>query len=255
MQKPINNDYFRSIFTTKQVYYLSDSFTRDPIYNALVKMKVLELFAGSRSFSKVAEQRGHKVFTSDYKDFEGIDYVCDILDFDISKVPFEPDVIWASPPCTYFSVASIGHHWNKDHTPKTNEAILGVEIVQKTLDIINELNPSVYFIENPRGKLRKLDVVRNLQRATICYCKYGEDRMKPTDIWSNFINTAFSYGWQPRPMCFNGNPHCHHQYAPRGSKTGTQGIKGNYLRSIVPEELCREIIESVEKCTTFELTH
>jgi len=206
-------------------------------------MKVLELFAGSRSFSKVAEEMGMETFTTDYKDFEKIDYVCDILDFDINKIPFKPDIIWASPPCTYFSVASIGHHWNKDHTPKTKEAILGVMIVQKTLDIIKELNPKYFFIENPRGKLRKLDVIKDIPRTTIAYCQYGDTRMKPTDIWTNNLKDWFNEkGWKPRPMCKNGMP-CH-ESAPRGSKTGTQGIKGNYLRSIVPAELCKEILKS-----------
>ena len=45
-------------------------------------MKVLELFAGSRSFSKVAEEMGMETFTTDYKKFDKIDYVVDILEFD-----------------------------------------------------------------------------------------------------------------------------------------------------------------------------
>ena len=200
-------------------------------------MKVLELFAGSRSFSKVAEEMGMETFTSDFKPFDKIDYVVDILDFDVSKLPFKPDVIWASPPCTYFSVASIGHHWNKDHTPKTEQAKLGVKIVQKTLDIINFLKPDYFFIENPRGKLRKLDVVKDILRATVTYCQYGDNRMKPTDIWTNNTN------WKPRKICKNGMP-CH-ESAPRGSQTGTQGLKGNYERSIVPYELCKEILKSL----------
>ena len=213
-------------------------------------MKVLELFAGSRSFSKVAEEMGMETFTSDFKAFDNIDYVVDILDFDINKIPFRPHIIWASPPCTYFSVASIGHHWNKDHSPKTEQAKHGVKIVQKTLDIIEFLKPDFFFIENP---LRKLEVIKHIPRTTVCYCQYGEDRMKPTDIWSNFIfeeNTLLSddnrlQGWKPRKMCFNGNINCHHQPAPRGSQTGTQGIKGNYLRSIVPHQLCQEILQSL----------
>lgn len=217
-------------------------------------MKVLELFAGSRSFSKVATEMGMETFTTDYKAFDKIDYVVDILDFDINKIPFRPDIIWASPPCTYFSVASIGHHWNKDHTPKTEQAKLGVKIVQKTLDIINFLKPDFYFIENPRGKLRKLDVVKKIPRTTVCYCQYGDDRLKPTDIWSNFILEEhpllsldnMEQGWKPRPMCNyrQKNCICHHEKAPRGSKTGTQGLKGNYERSIVPYELCKEILKS-----------
>ena len=87
-------------------------------------MNVLELFAGSRSVGKAAESLGYNVFSSDINEFEGIDYAVDILEFDINKVPFTPDIIWALPPCTYFSVASIGKHWNKDHTPKTKQAKL-----------------------------------------------------------------------------------------------------------------------------------
>ena len=201
-------------------------------------MKVLELFAGSRSFSKVAEELGHETYTTDFKPFDKIDQVCDIFDFDIDKIPFKPDIIWASPPCTYFSVASIGHHWNKNHTPKTKEAVLGVKIVQRTLDIIKELNPGIFYIENPRGKLRKLPVIQSVPfRRTIWYCQYGDTRAKPTDIWTNDMF------WIPRPMCHNGNKNCHHEVAPRGSRTGTQGLKGNYERSVVPYELCKEILQ------------
>ena len=205
-------------------------------------MKVLELFAGSRSIGNTAESLGHTVFSSDINAFEGIDYVVDIFDFDVSKVPFIPDMIWASPPCTYFSVASIGKHWNKDNTPKSDNAILGVNIVKKTLEIIShfsEINPDlVWYIENPRGKLRKLGIIDNKFLNTVTYCQYGDSRMKPTDIWTN--NDI----WNPRPMCKNGSP-CH-TAAPRGSRTGTQGLKGNYERSKIPTGLCLEVIGDAE---------
>ena len=209
-------------------------------------MKVLELFAGSRSIGKAAESLGYKVYSTDLNDFEGIDYPIDILDFDTTKVPFKPDIIWASPPCTYFSVASIGKHWNKDHTPKTEQAIFGVKVVSKTIQIIKELNPKYWYIENPRGKLRKLDIVKGLPRTTVWYCTYGDKRAKPTDIWTNNLRSVFNPdGWQPRPECFNGNKNCHHESAPRGSRTGTQGLKGNYERSKIPNELCLEILKAI----------
>ena len=208
-------------------------------------MKVLELFAGSRSIGKACESLGYEVFSSDITDFGGIDYVVDILEFDISKVPFKPDIIWASPPCTYFSVASIGKHWNKDHTPKSENALKGVAFVEKTIEIIKELKPKYWYIENPRGKLRKLDIVKGLPRTTVWYCKYGDTRAKPTDIWTNNLRSLLNpNGWCPRPECKNGNKNCHHESAPRGSQTGTQGLKGNYNRSKIPEELCLEILNS-----------
>lgn len=199
-------------------------------------MKVLELFAGSCSFSNVAKEYGYETFTTDYNNFDGIDYVTDILQFDYNELPYKPDIIWASPPCTYFSVASIGKHWNKDNTPKSIEAITGMAIVNKTKEIINTLQPKYFVIENPRGKLRKLDLLNSFNRVTVTYCQYGDNRMKPTDLWHNL-------DWTPRPMCKNGMP-CH-VAAPRGSQTGTQGLKGNYERSKVPYELCKEILEYI----------
>ena len=209
-------------------------------------MKVLELFAGSRSIGKAAESLGYEVYSSDLNDFEGIDYPIDILDFDSSKVAFKPDIIWASPPCTYFSVASIGKHWNKNHTPKTEQAVFGVKVIKKTIQIIKELNPKYWYMENPRGKLRKLDFMQSLPRTTVWYCTYGDTRAKPTDIWTNNLRSVFNPdGWQPRAECFNGNKNCHHESAPRGSRTGTQGLKGNYERSKIPNELCLEILKAI----------
>jgi len=202
-------------------------------------VKVLELFAGSRSIGKVAEELGYEVFSTDIEPFEKIDYVVDIFDFDVLKVPFKPDIIWASPPCTGFSVASIGHNWIKEndkYIPKSETARQGMRIVIKTIEIINYFYPEYYFIENPRGMLRKMQFIQNLKRHTVTYCQYGDERMKPTDIWTS------SKKWIPRPMCKNGDP-CHIS-APRGSKTGTQGRKNAYERSKIPRELCLEVLKS-----------
>lgn len=202
-------------------------------------MNVLELFAGSQSIGKQAEKLGMNVFSSDLIEFEGINYPVSILDFDVTKVPFQPNIIWASPPCTSFSVASIGHHWTGGkgaYIPKTDGARLGLELVKKTIEIIEHFQPTFWFMENPRGVLRKLPVVQGLPRKTVTYCQYGDERMKPTDIWTNSIL------WVPRPMCKNGDP-CH-VAAPRGSRTGTQGRSNAYERSKIPDELCFEVLKS-----------
>jgi|10_taG_2_1085330.scaffolds.fasta_scaffold29118_4 site-specific DNA-cytosine methylase len=212
-------------------------------------MLILELFAGSRSFSKVAEERGHSTFTTDIEAFTNIDYVIDILDFDINKVPFVPEVVWCSIPCETYSVASISCHWTGGkgaYIPKTKRAIKGLEIAKKTMTIIEiykQINPSlIWIIENPRGLLRKLDIIPNKYINTVTYCQYtrGNElpRMKPTDIWTNLKS------WKPRKMCKNGDP-CHIS-APRGSRTGTQGLKSSYERSRIPAQLCLELLKTIE---------
>jgi hypothetical protein len=109
---------------------------------------------------------------------------------------------------------------------------------ENVVKLIKDLNPKYYFIENPRGGLRKMRFMQGLPRYTVTYCQYGEERMKPTDIWTNHPDPRF------KPPCKNGDP-CHVS-APRGAKTGTQGIKGAKDRAVIPQQLCEHIVDICE---------
>lgn len=211
-------------------------------------MRVLELFAGTRSIGKAFEKHGHKVYSIEWdKDFENIDWYEDIGKItaqDIIDRFGHPDVIWASPDCTSFSIAAIGHHRRKNLEtgnldPVSDYAKFCDNVDQHVLDLIRELKPKYWFIENPRGGMRKMTWMQGLPRYTVTYCQYGDTRMKPTDIWTNHPDPKF------KTPCHNGDP-CH-EPAPRGSKTGTQGLKGSIDRSRIPDKLCEHIVEICEK--------
>ena len=212
------------------------------------KMKILELFAGTRSIGKAFEARGHEVFSVEWsREFENIDLYADIMTVtaaDILKKFGRPDVIWASPDCTTFSVAAISRHRRKNPEtgnldPVSEYAKFCDKVDQHVLELIKELEPKFYFIENPRGGMRKMTWMHGLPRYTVTYCQYGDTRMKPTDIWTNHPDPKC------RPACKNGDP-CH-QPAPRGSQGGTQGLKGSKERSVIPAMLCDHIVSICEE--------
>lgn len=214
-------------------------------------MKTIELFAGTKSFSKVMAKYGHETFTVDNDPELEPDLCVSIHDFMVQQMSYGPtDVLWASPPCTTFSVASISHYWTEGK-PKNEKALEGIRILKKTIELIKEIQPKYWFIENPRGMMRKVidDIFKEVgitdyKRNTVSYCQYGSKIMKPTDIWTNLKT------WNGK-MCKNGAP-CHER-AGRGAKTGVQGIynlewekaRGNSAkaRGVVPPELFEEIIK------------
>lgn len=212
-------------------------------------MKVLELFAGTRSIGKAFGKAGHEVFSVEWdKNFKDIDLYADVGKLTkndvVSLCGGIPDVIWASPDCTTFSIAAISHHRRKNAETGNLDAVSDYAkfcdaVDQNVLRLIRELNPKFYFIENPRGGMRKMIWIKDLPRYTVTYCQYGDKRMKPTDIWTNHPNPKF------KPMCKNGDS-CH-ESAPRGSRTGTQGLKGAKERSVIPAELCEHIVRICEE--------
>ena len=216
-------------------------------------MKVLELFAGTRSIGRAFEERGHEVFSVDWdRQFDDIDWYGDVefLTADMVLDMFgRPDVVWQSPDCTSYSVAAISTHRRRE--PDGN--LRAITPYAEKCDRINwhlrklmvDLDPKYWFFENPRGGMRKMDFMRGIPRYTITYCQYTltdlpleSRRMKPTDIWTNHPDPKF------KPPCKNGDP-CHVR-APRGARTGTQGLS-KVDRSRIPDELCRHIVEICEE--------
>ena len=80
---------------------------------------------------------------------------------------------------------------------------IGLQILDKTIQIISETKPKYWYIENPCGVMRK--VIGNIFKKYSLeyvehkewYCQYGDSRAKPTNIWTNNFN------WKPRKVCKN----------------------------------------------------
>lgn len=210
-------------------------------------LKVLELFAGTRSIGKAFEARGHKVYSVEWdKRFENIDLYADILTVTAEQIIKDfgrPDVIWASPDCTTYSVAAISKHRRKEPngnlSPVTEYAAFCDLVNKHVVDLITELQPKYFFVENPVGGLRKMDFMQKLPRYTVTYCQYGERRQKPTDIWTNHPNPKF------KEPCKRGAP-CH-DAAPRGAKSGTQALKNAMEKARIPVMLCNHIVDICEE--------
>jgi len=207
-------------------------------------MRTVELFAGTKSFSKVADERGHDIWTTDYSDTYKHDLYGDVLNEEIQEQIFEQvkkaDFVWMSPTCTKWSLAAGNTYWTAFRMPRREDTVDAMKMMMFCRFIADYCvkKKKLFLIENPNG--RAVWIMDNQYLRRCWYCQYGDDRAKPTNLWTNIPN------WTPK-TCFNGNPNCHHESAPRGSKTGTQGLKGNMERSVVPELLCRAVCERVEK--------
>ena len=124
-------------------------------------MIVLELFAGTRSIGKAFERHGHKVYSVEWdRSFDNISLYADVgtltADQIIKLCGQRPDVIWASPDCTTYSMAGISHHRVRNQItgnldPVSEYAKFCDKVNKHVLDLIQELKPKYYFIENPRG--------------------------------------------------------------------------------------------------------
>lgn len=215
-------------------------------------MNFTEWYCWSAEISEQAKKMWFNTFAIDWEKRPWVDLEKDMGELTKEDIPFIPDVIWVSTDCTTYSIAACKTHRFPDKSPRSDYA----KICDKTnkhwiklLKYYKAINPNlVYFIENPRGNLRHMKFMQDFNRHTVWYCKYWDERAKPTDIWTN------STTWKPRPMCRNYkydkewniiDKHCHHISARRWSPTWTQWRKNAYERSKIPKELYVEILKSL----------
>lgn len=170
----------------------------------------------------------------------------------------EPDVVLASPPCPAFSPAAIAANWHRDDAenllPQRREVVQATRVVYHTLWLIQGLEPKWWWLENPRGMLRRVAPFE--PQGSITYCQFGTPYMKPTDLYGHHP-PSFHY-----PSCKRGE-RCHSSPGEVDGKTrqdtySYEGLEEQAPRSLavhpalsqaiakVPENVSEFVLWSVE---------
>jgi len=203
---------------------------------------MLELFSGSGNMAAAFKAKGYKVATVDLECEATIKK--DVRELTareiIDVLGGRPTVIWASPPCTAFSVAAISRNW-ENRMPKSDKAYLGMELLAHTLRLIIQLKPEKWYIENPRGMMRTLPIMEFLPRRTFTFCQYGDNAQKPTDVWTN-VHVFHPRKCSPGAPCHDAQPRGYRKKLETGAyKKGTQGKANAKERGTLPPKFCEEV--------------
>lgn len=203
---------------------------------------LLEIFSGSKQISNTASAEfNYKTFTIDFEKKYNPDLVFDVLKLPLKKIPSynKINIVWASVPCTWFTIMNIKDHWQKltyshrnyYYIPKSPEAIKSIQILEKTLWIIKKINPQYWFIENPRGALRHMPQMNFAPFLyTVSYDDFGAGVYKPTDIFTNHPSLKF-----PRIKTAVG----------RNFEKSIAKMNNSFERSKVPAPLIHSILSQI----------
>tara|TARA_R110000822_G_scaffold179261_1_gene319093 strand:- start:720 stop:1331 length:612 start_codon:yes stop_codon:yes gene_type:complete len=201
-------------------------------------MKSLDLFCGTKSFTKVAIEKGYETYTLDILEKFEPTFCCDLMDWDYKQFPTGFfDIIWASPNCKDYSSLNFLSGKEKDLTESNN-------LIMKTLEIIEYFNPTYWYLENPQmGSLKQQEFMEYLPYNDVDYCKYGFCYRKRTRIWNNNDN------WNGKILC-KKNYACSHKEKDGKHKTFRwitrgEGISTRWEQRIsIPKPLMEEILLS-----------
>ena len=158
------------------------------------------------------------------------------------------DVIWASPPCTEYSRAkTTGKPVPFCVNPQQphRDLVTADDNVRAAQEVIQQLKPRYWFIENPVGLLTTRPVMRKLAhlRHTCTYCRYGTQFRKATHIWTNAVLR------EPLKCCTRDAPCAemeqfgrHTVTAQRGNSKTAAGSGSAEAVYPIPADLVRELM-------------
>lgn len=195
----------------------------------------VELFSGSQAMSRTAEGYPNfegRTLTVDIDASTMPDLCADILELQPGDLPLSPHspltVVWASPDCTQWSYARGARNEFREanHLELSEDAENAIKLVKHTLYLIEQLNPTYWFLENPfHGALKEQDFMKKYPYYDVTYCSYDYPFQKKTRIWGKFPPD-----WLPLNNCSHGR----HQ--------NIKTHKDAKARSVIPAQLCQHVV-------------
>ena len=151
-------------------------------------MLFLDLFSGLKGASHSAIVRGWDVITVDINPKFNPSILADINNWHWNGCHVK--ILWASPPCDEFTLYSLPQSW-KCHKGKPKK-IPDISLIIKVKELIEEINPDYYIIENVIGAVPFIDPIFGH------YKKHVGSRY----LWGEFpiFDTSHKYGkWKLSP--------------------------------------------------------
>jgi hypothetical protein len=147
-------------------------------------MIILSLFDYTGNWSKPYREAGYDVFQIDIK--HGIN----ILEWDYTSIDkTQVYGILAAVPCTDFSLSGAAWFAKKDANGQT---ALSIQLVKKTMEIIEYFDPTFWVIENPMSRIHKL--VPELGAVKFKFHPYEFAEYDPDPRSSQYQKTTWLWG-------------------------------------------------------------
>lgn len=110
--------------------------------------------------------------------------ICDLKNYEI-KIRHQVDLLWASPPCDEFSLGfnapqAIANRAGVEYQPD-------MSLVLRSLELIKQLQPSTWVLENVVGSIKWIEPILGPPRQII----------GPYVLWGTFPFIDLDRDWQP----------------------------------------------------------
>jgi hypothetical protein len=155
---------------------------------------LLELFAGTHSMGKAFHEAGWEVFSVDIDPSRNATWTGDVREFDPATLQKRPDMIWASPVCTHYSIART--------TAKTPRDLEWADSLAMAALRIQEACGCPMLMENPYSSmLKRRPFMRDINHVAVDYCKWWSEGF-PHKCRKRTAIYRVGADWEPsRPLC------------------------------------------------------